>query len=98
MDVRLGDFGLAAGPNRADEVALGDRTALSNAQGPELDEGDRVTLGGSNGDGATARRHGARKGDPSARRGDHRRAEGCADVDSAVLASGVRVVAEIELS
>jgi hypothetical protein len=96
MDMGLGDFGLVAWPDRADEVAFGDRAALSHAQGPELDEGDRVSVGGPNGDSATARRHEARKGHSSACRRDHGGPEGRADVDSAVLASCVRVVAEVE--
>jgi hypothetical protein len=98
MDMGLGYLGLVARSDRADDVAFGDLAALSHTQGPELDEGDRVAVDGPNGDRATSRRHGAGKGDSSARRCAHPRAAGRADVDSAVPASGIRVVAEIEWS
>jgi hypothetical protein len=98
MDVRLGDFGLAARADGADAIPFGDVAALSHAERPQMHERDGVTVCGPNGDRAASGRHSARKGDFSARRSDDGRAKRGADVDSAVLPSGVGVVAEVEWS
>jgi hypothetical protein len=94
----LGELGLAARSDDADDVSLGDLLIPSDVNGTELQERDRVAVRSPDRDRAAARRHGAGKGDFSAGRGDYRSAERRSDVDSAMLAPGVRICAEVERS
>jgi hypothetical protein len=96
--MRLEELGLTARSDDADDVSLGDLLIPSHTDGPELQKRDRVAGGRPDGDRAAARRHRAGKGDPSASRRDYRRAHRGSDVDSAMLAPGVRIPAEVERS
>lgn len=96
--MRLEELGLTARSDDPDDVSLGDLLIPSHTHGPELQERDRVAVRRPDGDRAAARRHGAGKGDPSAGRRDYRRAHRSSDVDSAMLAPGVRIPAEVERS
>lgn len=72
VHVRLGVLDLAARANGADALALLERGADPNADGPEMDEGDRVPVLGA--DGHAAPRVWQRAGER-----DHA-ARGCAHV------------------
>ncbi len=91
VDVRLRHLGVAARPDRADGVTLGDCGALRHDERAEMGERDGVAVGGLDRQAHPGRGDGARKGD-CARGG---RCDGgagrAADVESAVLAGGVRV-------
>jgi hypothetical protein len=59
-----------------------------------MQERDRVTVLRLERDRSAAHRDGAGEGDDPGRRGEHRRAGWSADVDAAVLARRIRIVAE----
>jgi hypothetical protein len=86
-----------ARPDRAHLCALGDRSAFDLRNGSEMEERHRQALGRSNSDRAPAAGHRAGEREAAGRRGEHRLPCGSADVDSSVLARGVRVpvVAEV---
>jgi hypothetical protein len=94
VNVRHRQLGLAARADRADRQALRDRCAAQNRHGSEMKESDRVAVLGLDRDGPTADGDGSCEGDDSGRRREHRRPRGRSDVDSAVLARCIRVVAE----
>jgi hypothetical protein len=94
----LGKVGLSARSDDANDVSLSDLLIPSHAHCTELKERDRVAVGRPNGDRAAACRHDAGKGDSSAGRRDYRSAERRSDVDSAMLAPGVRIFSEVERS
>ncbi len=92
IDVGHGQLGLAAGADRADHLALRDGVAASDRVGPEVHERDRVAVRRRDRQRLAADRHGSGEGD---RAGDRRLHPGTArraDVDSAVLSGGVRVL------
>jgi hypothetical protein len=82
--------------DQTDSRSLGELVAARDADGAELEQGDRVAVGCLDGDGAPAARNRADEGDEAGGRGDHRRADRRAHVDAAVLTARVRVGAEEE--
>lgn len=98
IHMRLRELGLTARPNDADDVSFADLLISSDAHCAELQQRDRVAVSRPDGDRAAARRHRAGEGHPSAGRRDYRSAERRPDVDSAMLAPGIRVSAEVEWS
>jgi hypothetical protein len=98
MDVGHRQLGLAAWADRADRHALRDRGAAPNRYGAEMQDGDRVTVLRLDRDGPAADGDGPCEGDDSGCRREHRRTRGRSNVDSAVLAGRVRIVAEQERS
>jgi hypothetical protein len=95
--VGLGPLARSARPERAHLCTLGDRSALDLRDGSQMEERHRQAVGRSNRDRATAAGHRAGERDAARRRGDHRLSRGPADVDSPVLARGVRVTVVAEV-
>ncbi len=75
----------------AHHVALGDGVAAPHRVGAEMNERDRVAVGGLNRDRLSLRRDGPGEGDRSRDRCDDFCAVGGSDVDTAVLSGRVRV-------
>jgi hypothetical protein len=96
IDVRHGQLHHAARTHGSDGVALRQARAATHGDRAEMQERDRVTVLRLDRDRTAAYRHGPREGDPPGRRGEHGRSRGRADVDPAVLARRVRIVAEQE--
>jgi len=96
IDVGHRQLGLAAWADRADRRALRDRGAAPNRHGAEMQDGDRVAVLGLDRDGPAADGDGPCEGDDSGCRREHRCPRGRSDVDSAMLAGRVRIVAEQE--
>ena len=98
IDVRLGAFGIAARPDRSDDVAFRDVRPDGNADRSEMDERDRVTVRRADRQAQPlmrelpSERDDARCGRPDIR--TSRRA----DVDSAVLPTCVRIAVGDERS
>jgi hypothetical protein len=80
----------------ADGRSLGELGAARYADSAELEEGHRIAVGRLDRDRATAARNGADEGHEAGGRRDHRRSDGRAHIDAAVLARRVRVGAEEE--
>jgi hypothetical protein len=89
---------LAARADGADGLTLADRRAAGDADRPEMDERHRIPVGGSDGDHAPADGHRPGEGDRAGGRRAHSRFRRSADIDAAVLAAGVGIVAEHEWS
>jgi hypothetical protein len=87
---------LAAWSDRADGHPFDDRLAALNAHRTEMRQRHRVAVGGLDRHGSATHRHGAGKRDRPWRGCKHRRSGWSADVDSPVLAGGIRIVAEDE--
>jgi len=92
VDVGLGAFGLAARPDRADDFALCDSSPHTNGDRPQVNQGDRVAVLGTDRQAAALTGNLARERDDPGRRSAHLSARRRADVDSAVLPASVRVV------
>jgi hypothetical protein len=96
VQMRLGRVGLGARPDHPDRVALGDHPALVDEQRAELGVRDRVPVPRPDRhDQAVAWRR-PRERHRSRGCRAHRLAHGASEVDAAMLAAGVRVVAERE--
>jgi hypothetical protein len=94
VDVRHVVLGLARGPTGCHGLALGHRVAPLDEQSPEVRERRLVPLGRRDGDGQAMRGHGpGERHIPRCRSPDGRRTTE-RDVDAAMLATGVRVVAD----
>ncbi len=91
VDIGLRPLARPARPERAHVCALGYRSAPDLRDGSEMKERHREAIGCSNRDRAAAAGHRAGERDAACRRGEHRLSRGSADVDSPVLARGVRV-------
>jgi hypothetical protein len=89
VHVGLGVLDLAARADGADALALLERGADPNTDGPEMDERDRVPVLGANGHAETRMWQRAGKRDHAARGCAHVRARERPDVDTAVLSAQV---------
>jgi hypothetical protein len=96
MDVRPGDSRLPARPDRPDDPAFRNGRPARHADRSQLDERDRVPVRRLNRHAFATRRHRPGKADRPTRGRSHRRSQGRADVDAAVLPAGVGVVAQLE--
>ena len=96
MDMGRTRDGVLAVADLADDRALRDHAAGRDDGRAELEQRDRVAVGGQDRDRAAAARHRTGEGDGSCGRGAHRRADSRTDVDAAVLAGGVAVLGEGE--
>jgi hypothetical protein len=96
VDVGVGRDCVLARADRSHDVALGDGRPARDVDAPELKQRHRIAVRGADRDRAAAVWNGAGEADRARRRSPHRRPHGAADVDSPVLAAGVRVVAESE--
>jgi hypothetical protein len=96
IDIRLRPVGLAARAHRRDRRSLCHRVALPNSERPEVLERHRVAVGGTNRDRLSAFWDRPGEGDvPGGRRQDvGPKISG--HVDSAVLATGIRILSEDE--
>jgi hypothetical protein len=94
VDVRDDVLGLARGADLRDDVSLGDGRAPSDEQRSEMRERGLVAVARRHGHGQTVRRNGAGERDlaRSGRSDDAVLADG--DVDTSMLAAGVRIVAD----
>jgi hypothetical protein len=95
--VGLGPLARPARSERAHLCTLGDRSAPDLRDGSEMKERHRQAVGRSNRDRAAAAGHCAGERDAARHRGEHRFSRGPADVDSPVLARGVRVTVVAEV-
>jgi hypothetical protein len=98
VEVRHRQLRDAARPDRGDRIALGDQAAPPDPERPEMQQRDRVAVGRLDRQRLAAGRHRPGERDGSAGRRDHRRALRSTDVDPAMLAARVRVVAKAELA
>jgi hypothetical protein len=89
VHVRLGHLGVAADTDRPDAGALDDRGSPCDGDGAEVRQRHRVPLGGGDRHAVPRRWDGARKGDGSRRRREHRCTWVAAHVDPTVLARGI---------
>jgi hypothetical protein len=98
-EVDVGDvmLDLSARADRADEVPFADRVASPNGRRAEMRQGHRVAVGRLDRHGSAAHGHRAGERDGAGRRCKDGLSGRRADVDSPVLARGVRIVAEDEL-
>jgi hypothetical protein len=96
VDVGAGRDRVAALADAAHHGALLHGLALSDEELAELEQRDGVAVRRLERDRLSAARHGPGERDRSRSRGAHVGSELAADVDAAVLATGVRVVAEQE--
>jgi hypothetical protein len=83
---------LSARADCADHLALRDLGVDSDADGPEMDERDRVALLGSDRDAEPRMRQRPGERDHAARRCSHYGARGRPDVHTTVLSTQVRIV------
>ena len=91
VDIGLRPLVRSARPERPHPCTLGDRGALDLRDGSEVEERHREAVGCSNRDRAATAGYRAGERDAARRRGEHRLSRGSTDVDSPVLACGVRV-------
>jgi hypothetical protein len=91
MDVRLFRHRVVALADGTDDVAFVDRRSPRHPDLSELEKRDGVAACGANRHDAAAVRHCAREADRPARRSSYHRPDRASDVDSTVLAAGVRV-------
>jgi hypothetical protein len=94
VDVRCGGDLVLARADRADDRPLGDGVAALHRHRAELEQRYRVAVARHDRDGPTTAGQGARERDGASDGSAHARAERAADVDTAVLAAGVRIGAE----
>jgi hypothetical protein len=92
VDVGLGAFGLAARADRADDFALCDCSPHSNGDRPQVNQGDRIAVLGTDRQAAALMGNLAGERHDSGHRSAHLSARRRADVDSTVLPASVRVV------
>jgi hypothetical protein len=92
VHIRLGVLDLAARADGADALALLERGADPDADGPEMDERDRVPVLGADGDAEPRMWQRAGEGDHAARGCPHVGARERPDVHTAVLTALVRIV------
>jgi hypothetical protein len=92
VHVRLRVLGLAARADGADALALLERGADPNADGPEMDERDRIPVLGADGDAEPRLWQRAGERDHAARGCVHVGAQERPDVHTAVLTALVRIV------
>jgi hypothetical protein len=92
-EVHVGLRGLddAAGPDRPDDRALSDERPAPYSDRPEVDERRGVAERRLDRHGLAARRHRPCERDDSVGRGEHRATARSAEIDTAMLAGGVRV-------
>jgi hypothetical protein len=91
VHVRIGQVDDAARTDRPHHGRFSHEGAARHSDRPEMDERDRVPGRRLDRDGLAAGRHRPGKRNHSLRRGEHRAAARRAKVDTAVLATGVRV-------
>lgn len=96
MDVGHGQLHRAARTDGSDCVALRKAGAATHGDRAEMQERDRVIVLRLDRDRPAAHRHGPGEGDHPGCRGEHGRSCWGADVDPAVLARRIRIVAEQE--
>jgi hypothetical protein len=96
MDIRLGVLRVARRARRADAGTFGELLAALDADGAEVDESDRVAVGGLDRHRVAAARHGPSERDQPRRRRPDEPAPGRGDVDATMLRRGVRVLSEDE--
>jgi hypothetical protein len=89
-------LGVTAPSNRADRRPLGHDVALRDADRAEVDEGDRIAVGGLDRDAPTVGRQRAGERHRAAGGRAHGRALRSGDVEAAMLTGGVGVAAEDE--
>jgi hypothetical protein len=98
VDVRLAHDRVGAGADRAHDRSLGHDVAALDGHCAELEQRDRVALGRPDRHAQAAAREAAGEGDRARGRRANWSAHIGADVDAAVLAAGIWVVAEREAS
>jgi hypothetical protein len=98
MDVGLGMLQLPARADGRHGCAFGDSGALLDPKRPEMEERHRVSVERLDRQRPSAPGHRPGERDRTCGRRAHRSAGHCRDVDAAVLATCVGIVAEIELS
>jgi hypothetical protein len=96
MNVRLRPFRVARGTDRTHALALLDLGASLHGSRSEVNERDGVAVGSADRDSHAVPRRRAGEGDNARAGSGHRLLGVAADVDSAVLPAGVRIVAEVE--
>ena len=96
VDEGHGQLDHAARADGPDQAALRDGHPAAHGDRAEMQERDRVTVIRLERDRSAAHRDGAGEGDDPGRRGEHGRTGWSADVDAAVLARRIRIVAEQE--
>jgi len=96
VQIRLGPLHVARAAERAHGIALLDRRVSPDGERTEVDESDGVPVGGADRDRQPATRHRSHEGDGPLTRREHGLSGLAPDIDSAVLANGVRIVAEPE--
>jgi hypothetical protein len=96
VDVRGEGDGVGALADGADDGALGDDAAAQDADRAELEKRDRIAVRALDRDRAAATRDHADEGHVAPDRRAHRAPHRTADVDAAVLAARIDVVAEDE--
>jgi hypothetical protein len=96
MDVRLVVLGVAARADRPEGCALRDGRLRSDLERAEVEERDRVAVGGLHRHGSTSARDRAGEGDDSGGRCAHGGTCRPGDIGAAVLSGGVGVVSEDE--
>ncbi len=96
MHVGLVVLGHSASTGSRDDVAFPDPDTLGHGGDAEMHEGDGIAVLRQDRHRAAVRGHDADERDDPCRRRDHRGPFRGADVDTAMLAAGVRIVAEQE--
>jgi hypothetical protein len=96
VNVRAAHLGLAGRSDGPDGIALGDCGAPGDRRRAEVDERHRQAVGGLDRDGLPVDRDGAGERDGPGDRRPHGHAGRSADVDAAMLAAEIGVVAELE--
>jgi hypothetical protein len=98
VDVRLGVLDLAARADGADPLALGELGADPDADGPEMEERDRVPVLGANRHAEPCVRQRPSERNHTTRGCAHVSARGRPDVHATVLATPVRIVISQKLA
>jgi hypothetical protein len=96
MDVRLGPLWVAARADRADDLALVDGRADADPYRSQVHERDGITVGGADRQALALARDRAREEDDPGRRRAHVGPRRRGDVDPAMLAAPVRILAPDE--
>jgi hypothetical protein len=93
MDVRLRSFGLAARADRPHDLSFADSRSNGQANRSQVDEGDGIAVRGADRQAEPLAREAAGVGDDPRGRSAYLGSRRRADVDAAVLAARIRVVA-----
>jgi hypothetical protein len=96
VDVGARVLRLAARPERADRLSLGDDRSSRHGQRPEMQDRHCVAVGRLDGQRPTVERQGAGEADDARGRGHDRFARVAGDVDAAVMAGFVLAAAVLE--